>query len=226
MTTHKIKTISAEFVFILSMITVPLIFVGFIKFAVNVEYWVILLFCLADFIFIHWTCSGLLKVDFKDDNLILTWIKKPFITRISDQRINFYEIKKWDNIGNHKGPDSLLVVLKNKKRIRIYFRIIAKNNNYGDFLQDFANWIEEQRASLKRNNQLNEKTAVNITESFFNSSFAKFINYFLVIAFVLDILLLIINPWSARLTHAIILVPLTIWGMFHFIYYQTYKKNE
>lgn len=221
--TYKIKTISFGFVFLLSFIAIPLIFIFFLTREVKIDFWIVLIISIFVFVLIHRMCSGVLELHLENDIFQIKWITKPLLTNIKEQRIKFDEINKWDNIGNPRGPDAFLIVLKDKRRIRIWFRLFATKNNYEDFQMDFVKWININKEVYQ--NTLKDNTAVNITEDFYNSKKSKIFSVILMVVFTVDILLIILNPWNARLVFIVFLFPLVLWSMFHLIGSILFKKK-
>ncbi len=221
--THKVKTISFGFVFLLSFVTIPLIFIFFLTKEVKIDFWIVFIISIIVFILIHRICSGVLDLNLENDILEIKWITRPLLTTIKDQKIKFDEIRKWDNIGNPRGLDAFLLILKDGRRIRIWFRLFATKNNYGDFQMDFVKWININKESFQ--GSLKDNTAVNITEDFYNSKKVKIFAAILMVAFTIDILFIILNPWNARLFFIIFLFPMVLWSMFLLIRSIIFKKK-
>ena len=223
---YKLKTISFSHLFVLSFISITLIIIFFATRERIVDFWVIIFVSVIDYLALNRICSGMIQIGLENDIVEVKWLTKPIITSIKEQKIKFDEIGKWDIIGSRGGPNALLIVLKNNTRIRIWFKLFARQNRYGQFFKEFAYWINLNHEML--NDKLNprEKNAVNITEEFYNSYKAKVLTVLLILLFLVDITLIISDLWGKRPVYIFLLVPIIFWGMFHLLYFTTISTKK
>lgn len=171
---------------------------------------------------LHYLCSGILIVNIVNDQLEISFERKPILTFLKESKIQFQQIKKWDHVTHSEGPDSLLIYLNSGKKIRLTFRLLALKNNYEDLISDFKNWIEKEKA----NNPNNDSNPFNVTEHFYKSNKAKVVGIIFTILFSVDFFLMLIDAFELRKLFAMLLLPIILGGMLYLIQYKMFRKQK